>query len=72
MLPVPQGCLETFSKTLSAILEGQGVSLPDLLTCARGLCPLWFIGLPLLLFPSKELIETMQSVKTKLQTFVKE
>uniref|UniRef100_H3C3W3 Arf-GAP with coiled-coil, ANK repeat and PH domain-containing protein n=1 Tax=Tetraodon nigroviridis TaxID=99883 RepID=H3C3W3_TETNG len=38
-----EGCLEKFSKTLSAILEGQG-----------------------------ELIETMQSVKTKLQTFVKE
>lgn len=74
---VLQGCLEKFSTKLSVILKAQGVSGPDLLTF---ICPSSRLTLIdssaafsfLCVCPSKDLMETTQSVKTKLQSFVKE
>lgn len=73
-LPVLQGCLEKFSNTLSTILEGQGVSLPGRLSFCWVVCSRSdpFVCLFFPVWHRQELVETMQAVKTKLQTFVKE
>lgn len=64
--------MEKFSTKLSVILKAQGVSGPDPFDLYLPISSPHCAPAAFSFSVSKELMETTQSVKTKLQSFVKE